>query len=622
MTQPLGLLLLTLYTLSMWLLGWLIIKKWFKRLPSLLILCGGFFIGVGLGVPLTYVLSCVFTKTGMPILWGAGVTIGILIACCCLLAPTVSFGKKTDSRWTFSDICILIFSLTFGFWVMFKTFHAGSGGQLFVGSNNIFDFGFSVGLMRSISWGANIPVRSPFFAGLPLFYHYFFNFWTAVWDYFGVPAVWAINIPSIFSFAGLLIIIYYFPQIVAKQKPVVGWIAVILTITNSSMTFWQLVIKNGLSTHFIRGLWRLPTYPFAGPFDGSTISIFITLNNYVNQRHLAFAIAIALFIIMIVITEVEKKRWSRVHSLLAGCMTGIILLWNMEVYLMLGAMIASFLLLGKQWKFFVQYIAVSALVGFLLLLPIIGYLFKALLFLRALETIPVALKLQTWNIIGYLWENLGLIPFVAAAGFWILPKSVKKYFTPFAILFMFECVLAAIGKRGFEQKIYSFQIIGVNILAATAVGWIWQRKKTYLKIGSFVLFAVLTISGIIDLIPIKNEFAYPLVGKDLIPVITWISRNTPRNSVFVSYEDMIDPVVLAGRMNYDGFFHNVGDYDRTPVVRQIYLGNNQASKSEHISYVLVPRWAKSDFPYSVNNKKLSETSGIVFQDNKFIIYGL
>ena len=83
---------------------------------------------------------------------------------------------------------------------MFKTFHGGADGQLFVGSNNVFDFGHAIGIIRSFSWGNNIPFTSPFESGLPFFYHFFFYFFVAIWEYFGIPIVWAMNIVSIFSF--------------------------------------------------------------------------------------------------------------------------------------------------------------------------------------------------------------------------------------------------------------------------------------------------------------------------------------------------------------------------------------------------------------------------------------
>jgi hypothetical protein len=134
------------------------------------------------------------------------------------------------------------------------------------------------------------------------------------------------------------------------------------------------------------------------------------------------------------------------------------------------------------------------------------------------------------------------------------------------------------------------------------------------------LFIILTISELVDLMPIKNEFAFPLVSKENSQVIQWIAQNTPKDSVFVSYSDMIDPVVFAGRKNYFGFFGNVGLTDRSKVVQRVYDGDKNTALDEHITHVLVPKFEKSDFPYSINAESLNAISSLVYEDPKFSIY--
>jgi hypothetical protein len=609
--------ILLFYLVSTFLLGWVIVKKWFDGLPPLLTVAGAFLLGTAVGVPATYILAVFFVPTGAPMLWG-----------------TVAFALSVFVYWIFArkkfhlssvslkECVFILFAVVFGAWVMMKTFHGGPTGELFVGSNNVFDFGLAVGLMRSMSWGANIPFGSPFFAGLPMFYHFFFNFWTAMWEYFGVPTVWAVNIPSMLSFTAFLILVYFLPQIVAKQKPMVGWVAVLLTITNSSLAFWQLLLEKGLSLGFIRDLWRLPTYPFAGPFDGSTISIFVTLNSYVNQRHLAFGLALVLFLFLSIIRDISKQQLTLRRSIGIGALVGISLLWNMMLYLLLIATVVLLLMHNKLWKQAVAFAATAGIVGFAFLLPIAGFLYKALLLIGLLVGSGGSQGGPTWHIAEYLLLNLGVLPFVAALGYLVIPAKMRRYFFPFVVLFVAEAVLAAVGRRGFEQKSYAFLIIGINVLASVGLAWLWQKKTLLLKAGAVVLFGMLTVSGVMDLLPIKNEFAFPLIGKENVPVISWIQTETPKNAVFVSYEDMIDPVVLAGRKNFYGFFKNVGFYDRSPIVRQVYAGDIALAKANGISYILVPKWEKSDFPYTVHLAALRENSQLVYEDTRYLLFNL
>jgi hypothetical protein len=559
-------------------------------------LTGIFLVGAAIVVPVIYLLSWLSGS----IFWGTFIAVIVLV----LAAAKIKWKKiRLDT----SSVLLLLGSFVFSTWIMFKTFHGGSGGEIFVGSNNVFDFGHALGIIRSMSWGTNIPLRSPFFAGLPFFYNFFFNFWVAVLEYFRIPIVWAMNVPSILSFTALLVVIYYLPQIIAKQKPLVGWVAVLFTITNSSLTFWKLLAQKADILH-------LPTYPFAGPFDGSTISIFVTLNNYTNQRHLAFASALGLFLFIIVSKWATDRKITLTKMALLGLVTGFLLFWNMVVYALVVALCLLVLVLHERWKPGLAYVCVSCLVGILWMLPYIGYASHIVPFLQQL-TAGALPKPTQWSLVDYLWQNLGLLPVVAALGVIVLTKSPRKIFGLFVIFFIVECVASGIGHRGFEQKTFSFLITGINALAAIGVGWIWKK----MKVAAVLLVFVLTISGFVDLIPIKNEFAFPLIGRDTAPVIAWIHSSTPKDAVFVSYSDIVDPVVLAGRRNYFGFFGNIGSMDRTPIVLQVYRGDAAVAKANHISYILVPKWQKNDFPYVVDERTLRSIYPVAFEDDRVLI---
>jgi hypothetical protein len=181
----------------------------------------------------------------------------------------------------------------------------------------------------------------------------------------------------------------------------------------------------------------------------------------------------------------------------------------------------------------------------------------------------------------------------------------------------------AVSGRGFEQKAYSLYILVIDILAAIAIGWLWQGKKWTTKIVTVGIVIILTISGIVNLFPIKNEFAFPLVGKDMLGVSEWIRKETPKDAIFVSYADIIDPVALSGRKNYLGFFGNIGgSMNRVSVVKSIYEGDVNQARAWHISYILVPKWEKSGFPYAVKIEALKAIYSLVYEDEWYIVFAV
>lgn len=604
--------MLIVYLVSIFLAGWAIVKKWFDGMPFLLTVVAAGLLGVGLGVPVTYAFSCMFSRTNDPLFWGVFVTSVLEL----FLFFRLKKNLHTSVMINLSSLLLVLFSVALSFWMMNKTFRAGPGGQVFVGGGTIFDASYFLGLMRSVSWGTNIPFASPYFTGAPLFYHFFFIFFTAIWEHFGVPVVYAINIPSALSFAALLCVVYYLPQIIVRTKPIVGWVAVIMTVTNSSLTFWQM--KN------LKDLWRLPSYPFAGPFDGSTISIFMTLNNYVNQRHLAFGIGLGLLLYLLTVNALTTKKMDRCRAVILGAVTGLLLLWHMAIYVLAGITTVSLFVSKKSLKGLGWYLISAAVVSLFCVLPNTPYLIQTAAFINAkfVSGMPWLVRPASWALAEYLWQNLGLLPVAAVWGYFQIPEKFRRFTAPFIVLFGIECGFAGIGHRGFDQKFLSFLVIGINILAAVGVTWLWERRRLVWKACALVVFFILTVSGIIDLMPIKNEFAYPLIDKQTAPAIEWIRSVTPKNSIFVSYSDMIDPVVMAGRTNYFGFYGNVGWYDRSTVVSKVYAGDVAEAKAHNISYVLVPKWKKSDFPYVVDVGMLRRTYSVAYEDDRVVIFGI
>lgn len=608
-------LIFIIFVLLSWYAGYIIVEGVIPKFPKLFLLAAAFLVGTAIAVPITYILSCSFVRSSQPLLWGTIATIVLLGV------VSIRYRRRIRLRFSFEEVVFFLFAFGFSSWIMFKTFHGNSLGFLFVGSNNIFDFGLSLGLIRSISQGANIPFGSPFFAGFPMFYHFFFPFYCALWEYFGIPTVWAINGPSILSFAALLTVIFSMPEAFGIKGRLVSWIGVFLTITHPTLTFWKYMFNKGISIETIKGLWQIPTYPFAGPFDGSAISIFMTLNNYINQRHLSFAIALGLVLYAVAwqrISQTKKIPWS--ISALMGASVGALFYWN--IVICVATAITIFLLhaMYNKVKSGIVFASVIAVVLVLSLLSHIPTLIELAHFVQFMSSDSLAFSKTPWSFWTYLWENLGILPFVAGIGYVVFGKRRKPLF-PVVVMFIFVILFAAYHNRGFDQKLLSLFIIPINILAAIGFVWIWNRKLLIAKIIALSIFITLTISGVVDLLVVKNEFAYPVISSENISVISWIQQQTPKNSVFVSYADMIDPVALAGRKNYFGFYGNVGWEKRNMKdAQRFYSGDTKAIKISGLSYILVPKWEKSDFPYVVDEIKLRKLYPVAYEDKRFLIF--
>ncbi len=90
----------------------------------------------------------------------------------------------------------------------------------------------------------------------------------------------------------------------------VGLISVALLMTNQSLA-WERYIEQDGKGSILKALdpsvwWHHKNYVAAGPYTDDRISIFQTLNPYLAQTHLIVAVAIALFLVYVVLWQLRE----------------------------------------------------------------------------------------------------------------------------------------------------------------------------------------------------------------------------------------------------------------------------------------------------------------------------
>jgi hypothetical protein len=51
----------------------------------------------------------------------------------------------------------------------------------------------------------------------------------------------------------------------------------------------------------------------------------------------------------------------------------------------------------------------------------------------------------------------------------------------------------------------------------------------------------------------------------------------------------------------------------------VYRADSNAAKENHISYILIPKWKKNDFPYAVDEGMLRATYTVAYEDDRVVI---
>lgn len=524
---------------------------------------------------------------------------------------------------------LLLFFVVFSWWLFDKSFGYNSKTHEFrISRHQVGDMALHLSLIRSFSWGNNFPPELPYFSGKPLPYHYYFDFIVGMLEKIGLRIDLAFNGLSIIAFTGLLLLIYKLPQIIFGKNKLLGLLSVVLFITNSSLSFIDFLKEKSLSLNILHDLWFIPDYLHKGPFDNSLISIFFILNVYLNQRHFIAGLAISLCLIYIVLSNIKKsKEFSQNKLILIGIVLGMMSRIHTLSFFSTLIFLFCLLFMLKRFKWIV-YISIPSLLIFIphakdiinqdLSHPLINIGFHA----------EKPLSLLNWT--KYWFLNFGAALFTIPAGVYLTNGLGRKIF--FSILPLF--IIGNIFQLGFRidhnHSLFNFFFIFANFYSAYFLIRLLDRGVRQ-KILSTILLFLLTISGIINLMAVKNDFQFLVKDALANNLMQWIKTKTAKDAVFLAPPELYDPVTLAGRKNYLGnsYYLDVMGYNyskRKIKVKRYFqikdIGSLKKLKSGNINYLLIPKGKIADFNYKVNVKFLKENLTQVYNDKNYIVFKL
>lgn len=503
---------------------------------------------------------------------------------------------------TFDKILLVILFL-FSCWFMWKSFSYDPNTHEFIIARNVVgDFGLHLSLIRSVSWGNNLPMESPFYPGVPLPYHYGFDLVVGLFERAGLRIDAALNGLSAIAYTFLLYCIYLLPQRIFGKNRFVGIVSVLLFVFHSSLTFVYFLAGKSVSFSLIKEIWTLPNYIHIGPFDGSHISTFFTPNVFANQRHTVVALAIGLWILYWLLS---KKT-----SIWLGVLLGI-LGWVHTLIFLGTSLVIGFLFLSKnRWKLLIPLILPAAVI----VAP------RAWVILSAgLQSHPIwnpgflaPRPLTTYSFFTYWWMNLGVAVITIPIGVWAAGKGKQQLFWAATVLFIIANTFQLSYRIDHNHSLLNFWIIIADFYAAYALYYLWS-KKTIAKITAVIVFAALTASGILDMMALKNDFHLRLADAPKDQFMQWIRTSTSGDAVFLTKQELLDPVTLAGRKNYVGhdYYLSVMGYEYANRALIANVHNIELLKKDGVDYIVLPKgtgWQDAADP--------------VYQDDTISVYKL
>ena len=536
-----------IYLFSSFVFGFFLVSVFLKPIKNLAKLSASFLVGIFIFSWLTFIFSLVFSFANEPIKLGILGTFGVFSLILLIFKKKLQ-RDDLQVNINLTDFVFLIFALIFSFWIMGKSFDYDGVGYFRIASNIFDDFNVHLSLMRSFSWGKNFPPQLPFFAGQPIKYHFLTDFNFAVFEYLGWNSGWAINIPSALAFASVLVLIYSLSQELFGKNIVVGFVSVALFLFNSSFTWLKLKT--------LTQIWQQGEYLSAGPFDGGIISIFWNLNTYVNQRHLVVALGLFLIVVYILLSSWREKKILTTMLIFTGVLIGLLPLWHGLVFLATIVACLAFWVLTKFRKSYLWLL----LIAFVFSLPQLIFISSGGNNLPLFKPgFLIAETLTLENFVRYWLFNLGLSWLTILGGFLISSRERKNFYLPFLVLFILGNLFQFTHNMFHNHSLFNLWIVVSNFYSAYFLVYLFQKKWTA-KLAAIILLVLLTFSGVIDLMVIKNDFIHRITDAPRDKLMSWIKEQTPTSTVFLSEEKLYNPVNLAGRKVFLGASHFAWGY--------------------------------------------------------------
>lgn len=523
------------------------------------------------------------------------------------------------------DIFLFILFFAFSWWLFDKSFGYNTNTHEFrIARHQIGDFGLHISLIRSFSWGNNFPVESPFFPGVPLPYHYYFDLFAGILVKIGLPIHVAFNGLSIIAFTCLLWFVYKLPQIIFRQGRMTGILSVVLFIFHSSMSFVDFLKNKSFSASFIKDLWFLPDYIHKGPFDGSIISIYFTINVFLNQRHLVAALALGLGLLYFLLQKLTLGKNISIRSIvLMGIILGISSRIHTLVFLSNMIIISLLLISFKRKKLLFPFLIPACLLFIPQVFAISLQQQHKLIHLGFLSKQPLMIQ----NFMNFWFMNLGIALALIPIGFFLSHAKQKIIFLSFFPLFFIGNILQLSFKVDHNHSLFNYFILLSNFYIAFVLIKLWQQKSLG-KILALTLFFLLTFSGFIDLFVVKNDFQ--LIVKDAPgnKFMDWIKNHTGKKDIFLARKEILDPITFSGRKNYLGHIYDMG-YDTEPrekTVKSIFEAQNKEiltiARQKRIRYIALPNSNVLDFNYTIDREFFKKTLKAVYEDNQVTVFQL
>jgi len=429
----------------------------------------------------------------------------------------------------------------------------------------------------------------------------------------GVRIDHSLNLLSSAGFTLMLVMLYAMGKTIFERR-LTGLFAVILTLFNGSLSFLAFFRTHPISLSTPIDILTNTTFPSFGPWDGSVISAFWTMNIFTNQRHLGLSYGLIFILIYIgirtqpriytqfslpvIATVLTVYAPSVVRALLIAIIISVLFFLNQAALAIVGIVFTWLFLLVPKARGTIIIAAIATLPAYILWTQITASSGLPAWSPGYLMVHPISV----YTFIEYWWMNLGLHMICIPIGMIIAPRPAKKLFiVPLILLFTIANLYRLSPDMINNHKSFNFILIIGSLFSATVLtklvdslhrtkadntidpareissntthpkpAYHFQDTPIYRVLTGLLgigLFGILTLSGIIDLPPIFNDHVYTVDDRSNPDVKAFVSLTKP-GDIILNSTFFYNPASLAGRPIFFGYSYFTWSYGYEQTARE------------------------------------------------------
>lgn len=639
-------------------------KAWSVWTPA------SFLFGTMIAAWSAYLGAYAFSGSGRPMLWGAvcsgAVCLGFVALAVCFCRTRIctmvrDLWRKGFKTLVFENRAELLYLLIVAiFWavLIIRSFYYADG-NLNVGFSVYSDFCPHLGVIRSFSEGANIPAQYPHFADGTIRYHFMFQFAVGMLEYLGVRIDIAFNLMSLCSILAMMQLLRALTLQVTGSRAAAHLTALFFTFRSSFAVFTYFL---GAEDGFGAALAALFT---SSEHIGNTQSEswgLWTQKVYLNQRHLPLGFAVAFFAILCFypllvrmvddLQEVRARKktsggWLQafarsreawipeniVFPVAMGLLLGMLGFFNGAVLISVLAVLFFMAMLSRER---LSYLITAVIAVVLVLLESRFFIPHGSAAVSPKLTFGFLAESAAFaDIVTYLVELLGVLPFVIVIFIPLMPKGLRWLTLCFAAPVLVAEMLQLTPDITVNHKYIMFGCALLDIVAAGALAQLLRKKTTLLRTTAVVLVILMTLTGFADLITQWSLDRNAVRLDEDAPLKTFIEENTGAGAVFLTDTTYaLGDILMAGRMLYCGWSYfawsaGYDTYGRTQKTAEIYGAQDAETllrllREENIDYVFVDDTNRTSEDYILNEGLIDETLRKVYADaaGKTLVYAV